>query len=366
MGTTFDLVIVGGGLSGLALAECAAAAGFDWTLAEARPRLGGRALTASLGDATVPCDLGPAWLWPHDARALARAERAGLRLFPQHAAGLLVFQDETGAVRRDLDFSTMAGALRVAGGVGRLVDALAAAAPRERLRLGAALSRIERAAPGWRLDLSDGSALTARRVALAAPPRVLAARVDLPPEVGAEARAAMLATPTWMAGQAKVVAVYDRPFWRAAGLSGDAISRRGPLVEVHDASPAEGGAGALFGFVGAPPDARRGRAATLATAAVAQLVALFGPEAAHPKATHVADWAEEPFTSTPRDVAGPGGHPPGGIPAPLAALSQMGLFFAGAEFAVRHPGLIEGAFEAAFAVFDALAAQVRLSASSGG
>ena len=32
------------------------------------------------------------------------------------------------------------------------------------------------------------------------------------------------------------------PFWREDGLSGDAVSQRGPLAEIHDASdPAEGG-----------------------------------------------------------------------------------------------------------------------------
>ncbi|MEM1154111.1 MAG: hypothetical protein AAGI44_08210 [Pseudomonadota bacterium] len=46
--------------------------------------------------------------------------------------------------------------------------------------------------------------------------------------------------PTWMAGQAKVVAVYESPFWRDSGFSGDAMSRKGPLIEIHDASPASG------------------------------------------------------------------------------------------------------------------------------
>jgi monoamine oxidase len=349
--TTTDLAIIGGGLSGLALAGHAAAAGLDWTLAEARPRLGGRAFTVALGEGRVPCDGGPAWLWPHDVRARALAHRAGLHLFAQHATGHLIYEDEAGAVRRDLDFATMGGALRVAGGMGRLVDALAGPLPPSRLRLGVVLTGLERAAPGWRLGFADGSALTARRVAFAAPPRLLAAHVALPAEIGPDARAAMQATPTWMAGQAKVVAVYDSPFWRAEGFSGDAISRRGPLVEIHDASPAEGAAGALFGFVGVPPAAREGRAQELVAAAVAQLGALFGPRAARPVDAGLADWADEPFTTVPHDLAAPGAHPPGGVPRPLAALAGIGLVFAGAEFASAHPGLVEGALEAAEAAF---------------
>ncbi|MFS0906790.1 hypothetical protein AB3N02_27595 [Priestia aryabhattai] len=54
-----------------------------------------------------------------------------------------------------------------------------------------------------------------------------------------------------MAGQAKAVAIYDRPFWRELGLSGFVSSWVGPLQEIHDASP-DVGSGALFGFLGIP------------------------------------------------------------------------------------------------------------------
>ena len=39
-----------------------------------------------------------------------------------------------------------------------------------------------------------------------------------------------------MVGQAKALALYDRPVWRETGLSGSAFSRVGPLGELHDAS----------------------------------------------------------------------------------------------------------------------------------
>ncbi|KFA90172.1 hypothetical protein Q664_29805 [Archangium violaceum Cb vi76] len=54
-------------------------------------------------------------------------------------------------------------------------------------------------------------------------------------------------TATWMAPHAKYVAVFDEPFWRRLGLSGEARSRVGPLAEVHDASDC-GGEAALFGM----------------------------------------------------------------------------------------------------------------------
>jgi monoamine oxidase len=76
-----------------------------------------------------------------------------------------------------------------------------------------------------------------------------------------------------MAGHAKLVAVYAQPFWRDAGLNGDAISHRSPLAEIHDASPAHAREGALFGF--AFP--RAARPLDFSDAAIAQLARLFGP-----------------------------------------------------------------------------------------
>ncbi len=96
-------------------------------------------------------------------------------------------------------------------------------------------------------------------------------------------RDALLQTPTWMAGQAKLIALYDEPFWRADGLSGDVISHCGPLGEIHDASPLAEGPAALFGLVGVPPSVRSGRQDALEEAAVAQLEKLFGQPAARPR-----------------------------------------------------------------------------------
>jgi hypothetical protein len=57
---------------------------------------------------------------------------------------------------------------------------------------------------------------------------------------------------TWMSDPAKFVAVYDKPFWREAGLSGQGFSRVGPMVEINDACADNTSAAALFGFIDVP------------------------------------------------------------------------------------------------------------------
>jgi monoamine oxidase len=68
-----------------------------------------------------------------------------------------------------------------------------------------------------------------------------------------------------MAPHAKFFAMYERPFWRDAGLSGTAQSLVGPLAEMHDATTASGQS-ALMGFLGVDADMR----ASLGEAALAK------------------------------------------------------------------------------------------------
>ncbi|MEZ4399178.1 MAG: FAD-dependent oxidoreductase [Kofleriaceae bacterium] len=344
-----DVVIVGAGLAGLALADRLTQAGRDALLVEARPRLGGR-IDALVVDGAA-FDLGPAWFWPGQPRMAALAARLGATVFEQHAAGAQLHEDERGRVTRGRGFASMAGSLRIDGGMATLVDRLAAVVPPARVRRGAPVVRVE--APG-RVILADGDRLDARHVVLALPPRV-AATLAFAPALAPEVHAALAAIPTWMGGQAKFVAVYDAPFWRADGLSGDATSRRGPLVEIHDASTVTGQPAALFGFVGVPATRRAGHGAAVVAAAVDQLARLFGPAAARPRQTALADWATAPETAGALDLQPTTAHPDYGLPAALAGLWAGRLHLGSTETAATFGGYLEGALERAEAVAATLA-----------
>ncbi|MDC0737042.1 NAD(P)/FAD-dependent oxidoreductase [Cognatishimia sp. SS12] len=344
-----DILIVGGGLSGLALATRLYAEGRDVTLIEARPRFGGR--ICGIGpDAAF--DLGPAWFWPGQPRIAALIRQLNLKVYEQHWAGTLSFEDARGRVERGAGFASMQGSLRLEGGFAGLISALVQKLPQDRLHHGWRIARIE--SGNDRLHVIDdrGRSIQARQVVLALPPRLAAETIQMP-DLPDAARARLAATPTWMAGQAKVLATYEAPFWRDAGLSGDAMSRHGPMVEIHDASLPNGPA-ALFGFVGLPAAARTDISA-LRAAALAQFARLFGPQAAEPLALHIKDWAADAFTATPADAA-PLGHHPAYGPAPALDKPLAGkLFFSGSETAREFGGFLEGALEAADITYGALA-----------
>jgi len=344
------ILIVGGGLSGLALAETLEAQGCDYLLVEARTRFGGRIMTHHLDDGYF--DMGPAWFWPGQPRIAALIARLKLQKFDQFADGVLSFEDERGRVQRGQGFSSMDGSWRLVGGLSALTTALADRLPDHRKRLAAPVIKLKMRDDLCCATLANGEQITADQVVLALPPRV-AAQIEFSPALPAVTIQTMQGIATWMAGQAKAVAVYDTPFWRSEGLSGDAMSRKGPMVEIHDASPAQGGPYALFGFIGVPPQGRADEHLLLQHLR-AQLSRLFGPQAAAPKQLYLKDWAYDPYTSTEADKTPLNAHPTYGLPHEMTNLWNNKLHFAGTEVAPVFGGYIEGALEAAENVVNAL------------
>ena len=144
------------------------------------------------------------------------------------------------------------------------------------MRLGTPVSRIEWARTAW------WSRACARGAAVLAIPPALAGRIDYAPALPALRDQLTQRTP--MGAVIKCHAVYDEPFWRRDGLTGQAGSDAGPAKVIFDNSPPDGSPGVLLAFLeGAharelgtwPAEQRRG-------AVLGTLARLFGPRAATP------------------------------------------------------------------------------------
>lgn len=348
------VAVVGGGLAGLYAARLLHASGIDFRLLEARDRLGGRILSvdATGEPSTDGFDLGPSWFWPGMNPAMAELTRElGLGHFAQHSDGDVVV--ERALHEPPQRFRTMRHepqSMRLEGGTGAIITALANALPPERLRTSVRVTDIALDDQGivLKLTAANGSTeiLSAEQVILALPPRLLATTLTFEPALERETSARWRNTATWMAPHAKFFALYDRPFWRDAGLSGTAQSAVGPLVEIHDATSASGAA-ALFGFLGVGADQRAAIGTeALVRASVAQLVRLFGRDAAPPRATLLKDWAADPLTATAADRNG-GDHPfPDRRPWISGPWAQR-LSLGGSETSATDPGYLAGALDAA-------------------
>ena len=348
------VLIVGGGLSGLYAARLLHRAGIGFLLLEARDRLGGRILSADVTGAASAdgFDLGPSWFWPGMQPAMRElVTDLGLSSFPQYSEGDVVFQRMSHeAPQRYRGMRQEPQSMRLAGGTGAIVSALAADLPQACIRLGTRVTRVALHGPALEVGCVDARGadqnMAAAHVLFALPPRLLEATVAFSPALAAATLQRWRDTPTWMAPHAKFFALYDRPFWREAGLSGTAQSMVGPLVEIHDATTASGQA-ALFGFVGVPAEQRKAASRdAIVAASVRQLALLFGPKAGTPRATLFKDWAADPLTATPDDRA-VDGHPVPATQPWVAGEWRDRISLAGSETSRTEPGYLAGAVEAA-------------------
>ncbi|MDK1389386.1 FAD-dependent oxidoreductase [Sinorhizobium sp. 8-89] len=349
-----SILIVGGGLAGLTAARLLHGAGIGFKLLEARQRLGGRILSvdASGEPSGDGFDLGPSWFWPGMQPAMGDlVDHLGLHSFEQNSEGDVIFQRMSHEQpQRYRGMRQEPRSMRLVGGTGAIISQLAEGLPVGSIELGAQVMHVSLDGESVVVQYLDASGLAERvrasHVLFALPPRLLEAKVLFSPALDFATLERWRRTPTWMAPHAKFFALYDRPFWRDAGLSGTAQSMVGPLVEIHDATTASSRA-ALFGFVGVPAAERAaaGRDAIIA-ASVQQLARMFGPEAASPRATLFKDWADDPLTATADDRQA-GGHP---TPDPRPWVNGKWrdyISLAGSETSISEPGYLAGAVEAA-------------------
>jgi monoamine oxidase len=195
----------------------------------------------------------------------------------------------------------------------------------------------------------DGAGVTVEgvraRAAIVAIPPALTARIAFEPLLLAPRDQLVQRMPQGTV--IKCMAIYDDPFWRADGLSGQATSIRGPVKVMFDNTPRDGSPGVLLGFLeGAEarelgewaPEARR-------NAVVESFTRIFGPRAARPSDYVERSWAHEEWT---RGCYGCY-MPPGAWTAHGRALrAPVGrVIWAGAETAEVWMGYMDGAVRSA-------------------
>jgi len=227
---------------------------------------------------------------------------------------------------------------RIEGGMTALCEALANDLG-DVVRLGNPVTKVTHGDTAV-VTLASGETIEARTVVSTLPPRLAVALEYDPP------------LPQWRRDVAEKVApgnvikaylVYETPFWRERGLSGQSSSDEGAVRVTFDTTPADSTRGLLMGFFeGNEADSLAHRSLeTRRRAFVESAVRAFGEEAAEPSEYVERDWSAEQYTRGCH-----GAHFAPGIwtsNGPVLAASEGCLYWAGAEYSTKFNGYMEGA-----------------------
>lgn len=234
---------------------------------------------------------------------------------------------------------------RVTGGIQALAEGLVAAiaARGGEVRLQTPVRGVTQDDGGVTVHLDgDASDVRADRIVVALPPPLVAA-LDWTPALS-PARASLLSQ-TPMGRVVKCIAVYNRPFWRAQGLTGQTVCDEGPVHVTFDASPSGGSPGVLMGFLEAhaarelgtwEPERRK-------QAVLECFARVFGDEAFACRDYVDRVWADEPWSGGcyaavfPPGVWTSVGH--------TIRRPEGRVHWAGTETATAWNGYIEGAVQ---------------------
>ena len=254
---------------------------------------------------------------------------------------VLFYLRSAGGFRQLTETSGAAQQDRFAGGSQLIAIRMAEQLGPDSVRLGAPVTRIEQG-PSQVTVHAAGLVATGRRAVIAVPP-ALAGRIYYDPPLPGDRDQLTQAAP--MGSVIKCLAVYDEPFWRDAGYSGQATSD-GPGARVtFDTGPPAGSPGVLLGFVTGAEARRLARAdpARRRAEVLASFSRYFGPAAAQP-----ADYIEHDWTAEEWTRGCYGAHfPPGTWTQFGPALRRPArlLHWAGTETATEWSGYMDGAVQ---------------------
>ena len=211
----------------------------------------------------------------------------------------------------------------------------------DELVLSAPVRAIAHAADGVTVT-ADGVAAKGKRAILAVPPTLCARIAYDPPLPGFRDQ---LTQRVAQGTVTKCMAIYDEPFWRAQGLSGQAASDTGPIRVTFDNSPPDGSPGVLLGFLEGRHARRLGRVSPQERrdAVVGTFARLFGSRAGRPDGYVDRVWADEEWTRGCYGCAMPTGAWTEFGPALREPIGP--LHWAGAETGTVWSGYMDGAVQ---------------------
>jgi monoamine oxidase len=349
-----DILIIGGGLTGLTLNYLLQGHNRSVTLIEARDRLGGRIHTIQSSNGP-PVEMGATWLGPEHRRLQVLLENLGLNTFKQMLGNKAIYEPNSMSPHQIVALPpNQAASFRIQGGTSSLIQSLAKAMKSPNLYMNRKVQSISENGQ-YLLVHSGNETFKAGIVASTLPPKLFDTTIEVKPTLPDELRSVMAKTHTWMGESIKFSLSFSAPFWRKENSSGTVFSNVGPITEMYDHSDFNDNRYALKGFLNSSyfSVTRKKRLNMV----IAQLKKYYGKDVKDYLEYHECVWAKENETYVPyQQHVLP--HQHNGHELFQKPYLNGKLHVAGAETSPLSPGYMDGAVNSAETVYKQLSEQL--------
>ena len=338
--TKYDIIIIGAGLTGLALAYYLKNTNHSILILEARDRLGGRIHTvkkAGLGQ----IEMGATWLGKKHTALNQLLEELEIGIFEQELGDRAIYEPISTSPPQLVQLPPNTDpSYRIKGGSFALINRLAEEiANSSETHFGQVVSAVEEEGNDMLVKTATDN-FRASVVVSTLPPYLLLKTISIIPNLPEEVQTIMAETHTWMGESIKVGLFYEEAFWRTGHLSGTISSNVGPIPEMYDHTDFDDQHFALKGFLNGAYYAleKKDRLSLI----MQQLRKYYGQQAETFTAYEEKVWRKDALTFYPyeSDLIP---HQYNGHPVYRQPFFGGKFFVAGSETAAESPGYMDGA-----------------------
>ncbi len=338
---TPNIVIIGGGFSGLLIAYLLQKEGVSSQVLEARNRVGGRIYTLRPDD-DPPIEMGATWLGKKHHHLLDLLDDLDINICEQYRGNKGYYEPMSVSPPQLVDLPpNEEPSYRIAGGTDRIIQALGDRLDQGQIHLGQTVKTIRKIDTALKIQTED-NLFKADFAISTLPPKLLVDNIDFSPSLPDELTDIASQTHTWMAESIKVALTFEEPFWQNPDSSGTIFSNVGPVSEMYDHS--SNNRHALKGFMNnAYQSVSRERRKQLV---IEQLRRFYGRKVDSYLSYRELVWEKEPLTySNYEQPVVP--HQHNGNSIFQKPFLDKRLLIAGAETATEFPGYMDGVVESA-------------------
>lgn len=243
---TPEIIIIGGGFSGLLAAHLLKRQGLKYSILEARNRLGGRICTLRKND-EPPIEMGATWLGKKHHHLVELLEDLDIEIRQQHMGDKAYYEPMSISPPQLVDLPpNEEPSYRIEGGTDNIINTLVEKLDPSQIHLDEAVQSIRKIDEKLEIQ-TESESFKADFAISTLPPKLLVESVNFSPALPDDLVHIASQTHTWMAESIKVALVFDEPFWREPNSSGTIFSNVGPVNEMYDHS--SDGHYALKGFM---------------------------------------------------------------------------------------------------------------------